>query len=134
MYSFYWSEARLVIAAIALFLGGVPPVFMVLGYSPMVTLALKLSWLISGLAVLYLLAMWLKHKQHLFGKKDNTDTGAFAVLVISGLNLGLTGLLGNNIGMSLSSNKLVFLIVGVLYLWAAYYLWNRYQKHGKHLF
>ena len=135
-YSFLWSEARLVIAALALFLGGVPPLTLVAPsflYGFVSTL-LTLSWLISGVASAYLLYRWLKAKKMLFGAKATRDTVAFLVSVVSGFNLGLTGLFDTNIGMSISSNKLLLIVVGLIYLAAAYHLHKRVKAHGGKLF
>lgn len=137
-WSFYWSEMRLLIAAVALLLGGIPPVLLVFSFAPFlygfIGLLLKLAWLLSGAAALYLGWRWTKAHQHLFGKKDRNDLIAFGVLVVSGVNLGLTGLLGSNIGMMISHNRFVFMLVAVLYLWAAWHLWTRWKSHGKHFF
>ena len=116
-----WSEARLVIAAIALFLGGIPPIFLILPGTALTALMLKVCWLISGAASLYLIYRWFNIRHNLFGKKDSKDMFAFLVMVISGINLGLTGVTGNNIGMSIWSGRIIFLVVGILYLWTAYY-------------
>jgi len=136
-YSFLWSEARLIIAAAALFLGGVPPIFL-LATGPAVlgiaSLLLKLSWIISGFAAGYLAYRWYESGQMLFGKKDTKDTAAFLVSVVSGFNLGITGLIGKNIGMSISSNHLVFDLVALLYLASAVYLFWRWNAAGKRLF
>lgn len=137
-YSFYWSEIKLLVAAVALLLGGVPPIFLVFGFAPglyaLIGLGLKLAWILSGAAAVYLGWRWMQAKQHLFGKKDRKDLLAFGVLVVSGINLGLTGLLGSNIGMTISHNRFVFMVVAILYLWAAWHLWNKWKSHGKHLF
>src|SRR3989344_5830873 len=128
-YSFLWSQARLLIAAVALFIGGVPPV---LAYNPipglygLVSSLLTLSWIISGVAALYLAYRWNANHQMLFGGKAQRDTIAFFISVVSGINLGLTGVLGNNIGMSITSNQFVFIIVGLLYLATAYHLQQRW--------
>lgn len=135
-YSFWWSEVRLVIAAAALFMGGVPPIYS-LFHSPaswgIITNLLTLCWLISGAAALYLLYRWSKNKM-LFGHKQTQDTAAFFITVVSGINLGLAGLIKRNIGMSIFSNHIIFIIVGILYLWAAYHLYNRFQSHGEKIF
>jgi len=130
-YSFLWSEVRLVIAALALFLGGVPPVYRLgfVGVAPLLTLC----WVISGVAAVYLLFRWNKTKL-LFGGKNKWDMWAFFVMVISGINLGLAGLLARNIGMSILSGQLVFLVVGIIYLASAYRLWKRWKAHGEKLF
>ena len=136
-YSFWWSELRLLIAALALFLGGVPPLLYLFRSSPSMwgTLStlLTLAWLVSGAASVYMLYRWSKNKL-LFGHKDTQDTAAFFVSVVSGINLGLAGLLKRNIGMSISSSKAIFIIVGIIYIWAAYRLYTRYQSHGEKIF
>jgi hypothetical protein len=132
-YSFWWSETRLLIAAAALFLGGVPPVYFVappamLGITQ---LGLTAAWIVSGLASAYLLWRWYDGGQKVFGGKQSKDIFAFLVMIVSGINLGLTGIFGQNIGMSLVSGKIVFMIVGALYLWVAYHLFVRWNKVGK---
>lgn len=134
-YSFLWSEARLVIAAGALFLGGVPPF---LRYAPPAFYGLMgvlntLAYLISGAAAVYLLVRWNPHRK-VFGGSQRYDAGAFFVLVASGVNLGIVGLMGTNIGMSISRNYTLFVIVGILYLASAYHLWKRWNAHGQKLF
>ena len=132
-YSFLWSEARLVIAALSLLIGGTPIIF-VLGYNSVFTSLLNLSWIISGIASVYLLYRWnLSHKK-VFGKKDLKDMIAFFVSVVSGINLGIAGLLTNNIGMSISSNRFVFVIVAALYVWAAVHLFLRWKESEKKIF
>ena len=135
-YSFLWSEARLVIAAVALFLGGVPPALKFLPIPALYGLVgslLTLAWIISGVASAYLLWRWYKTRT-LFGAKETLDTAAFFVMAVSGLNLGITGLFGTNIGMSISSNYVVFFVVGLLYLATAYHLFRRFQVHGQRVF
>jgi hypothetical protein len=132
--SFLWSEARLVVGAVALFLGGIPPVVYFLGSSGTIWSLLKIAWLISGAASAYLGYRWYTGGQQVFGGKDNKDLGAFAVSVVSGLNLGWTGLAGNNIGMSIASSQPIFLMVGVVYLVAALHLWRRWKARGEHVF
>jgi hypothetical protein len=131
--SFLWSEARLVIAAAALFLGGVPPVLKILPGVPLVGSLLTLAWLISGIASLYLLYRWYTGGQTLFGGKETKDMVAFFVMTISGLNLGIAAL-WQNIGMSISSNYIIFLAVGILYLLAALHLYRRWVAHDESLF
>src|SRR3989338_5547988 len=136
-YSFLWSQTRLVIAAIALFIGGVPPV---LAFNPfgalygLISPLLTLSWIISGVASVYLLYRWSTNRQMLFGGKTQMDLIAFFVSVVSGLNLGITGLLGTNIGMTISSNQFVFFIVGVIYLGAFVHLFRRWNAVGQKIF
>jgi len=136
-YAFLWSEARLIIAAVALFIGGIPPVLYFLpafGVYPLITLGLKASWLLSGVASLYLLYRWHTGGQKLFGHHNNKDLIAFMISVVSGINLGVVGLLGTNIAMNILSSYLVFVITGLLYLASAGYLYQRWSAHGQKLF
>lgn len=136
-YSFLWSEARLVIAAIALFLGGVPPIWYIIKAPVLWGLTsslLTICWLISGAAAIYLLYLWNQNRQTVFGGKDQKDTWAFFISIVSGINLGLAGLIRRNIGMSISSNRIILLLVGLLYLAVAGYLYNRWSARGQKLF
>lgn len=132
-YSFLWSEARLLVAALALFMGGVPPLLLLAGSGSfsLVWLVLKISWFISGAASIYLLYRWYSNGQRLFGGKNTYDTAAFLVSVISGLNLGVTGLLGRNIGMSLSTNSALFILTALVYVVVAFYLYKRWKASGE---
>lgn len=136
-YSFLWSEVRLLIAALALFIGGYPPL---LYYNPfgwatgLLVAILSLAWIISGVSSVYLLYRWYTSGQRVFGAKNNLDLAAFGVSVVSGINLGLVGIIRQNIGMSISSNKGVFIIVALLYIASAYHLYGRWLKHGRKLF
>ena len=133
-YSFLWSEARLVIGAAALFLGAVPPLtYLPLPWGLMNTI-LTLAWIISGVAAAYLLYRWYKANWVVFGGKAQMDMAALGVSIVSGINLGLTGILRNNIGLSISSNQVVLIIVGVLYLAAAFQLYTRWSSYGKKIF
>jgi len=133
-YSFLWSEARLVIAAVALFLGAVPPLRYLPLPSGLMNTILTLSWIISGIAAVYLLYRWYKANWVVFGGKAQMDMAALGVSIVSGINLGLTGILRNNIGLSISSNQVVLIIVGVLYLAAAFQLYTRWSSYGKKIF
>ncbi len=135
-YSFLWSEARLLIGAVALLIGGVPPLYLIAPTSLFATarFGLIVCWIISGLTALYLLFQWWKNGQKVFGKKDVKDTIAFLVLVLSGINLGLTGVLGKNIGMTILSGRFVFFITAAVYLYVAYHLYSRWKAHGERLF
>ena len=59
---------------------------------------------------------------------------AFFVSVVSGINLGLAGLIGTNIGMQISSNRAIFVLVGLLYVVAAYHLYQRWNANKQKLF
>lgn len=136
-YAFLWSEARLIIAAIALFIGGYPPVLYILssaGLYGVVMFFLRIAWIISGLTAAYLLYRWFTGGQTIFGQKHKADLIAFLILVLSGINLGLVGLIGQNIGMSLASGYAVFVITGLAYVVSAYHLYTRWKSHGEKLF
>lgn len=137
-YSFLWSEARLVLAAIALFLGGYPLIIKLFGYGSFLYrpagALLTLSWIISGVSAVYLLYRWNAGGKKLFGGNDKKDLTAFMITVVSGINLGIVGLLGTNIGMNISSSKLVFIVVGVAYLASAYHLHKRWKAYGEKIF
>lgn len=135
-YSFLWSEVKLVIAAVSLAFGASPIVFMILP-GGLARSLLTLSWIISGLAALYLGYRWYTGGRKVFGGTNRTDMIAFGVMVVSGINLGFTGISSNNIGMSLvpyGLSTIIFIATAVLYLWTAYYLWKRWKAHGEHLF
>ena len=136
-YAFLWSEARLIIAALALFIGGYPPVLYFLpisGLYGIVSIFLKLSWIVSGVAAVYLVYRWLGNGQMLFGHKDTKDMVAFLVMVISGVNLGLVGLIGQNVGMTILSSYALFVIVAIAYLVSAYHLYTRWKASHERLF
>lgn len=138
-YSFWWTEARLIIAAVALFIGGTPPFYVILsniglGSLPLVGVLLTLSWIITGVVSVYLAYRWWVGGQVLFGGKSTIDLAAFGVAVVSGLNLGVVGLIGQNIGMSITTNYAVFIVVGFIYLAAAYQLYRQWQSHGQKMF
>ncbi len=134
-YAFWWSEIRLIIAGVALLMGGIPPLFLVLpGMYALTNPLLKICWIISGLAALYLGYRWYEKKMVIFGGKDNTDSTAFALMIVTGLNLGFTGLSGTNIGMSIIGGRVIFFIAGVIYLVTAYYLNKRWKQNHKKVF
>jgi hypothetical protein len=135
-YSFLWSEARLIIAAIALLAGGVPAVFLLPIPYALMGLAgslLTLAWLVSGAASAYLGWRWYTGGQKVFGGKDTRDTIMFLVSVVSGINLGLVPFV-SNIGMSIASGKGVFIATALLYVVAAFHLWTHWNKNGKKVF
>ena len=135
-YSFKWSEARLLIAAVALFLGGYPPVlYLFPNFHDIIRPFLNLSWIISGAASVYLLYRWHGGERNLFGGRNQKDTYAFFVSVVSGVNLGLTGILGQNIGMNIAyGNQILYIVTAAAYLWAAWHLWTRWKGHGERVF
>jgi hypothetical protein len=136
-YSFLWSQVRLIIAAVALFLGGKPPLFALFGGGNNAGLLwpiVQWSWVISGIASIYLLYRWNQTGQNVFGTKDRKDTAAFFVSVVSGINLGLAAVIGRNIGMSISSNYIIFIVVGVIYLLSYLQLQKGWKKSGQKIF
>ncbi len=135
--SFLWSEARLVVAAVALLLGGVPPLRLLLpmaGLYGLVGTILTLAWIVSGVASVYLLYRWFTGGKVLFGAHEPLDMGAFFVSAVSGINLGFTGLMGSNFGMSIFSGRVLFGITALIYLASAAYLWRRWSISGKKIF
>lgn len=132
-YTFQWSLARLVIAAVSLILGGYPIAVKIIPI-PLIYSLLNLCWIASGVSAAYLAYRWNSAGQRLFGTKDQKDRIAFFVLVISGINLGIVGLIGTNIGMSISRSSTVFIVTGILYLASAYHLHTRWKKHGERIF
>jgi len=134
-YSFIWSQTRLLIAALALFLGGLSPIFKIIPISLLgpTNYLLTLSWIISGIASAYLLYRWYSSEKTLFGGKNSLDVATFFISVVSGLNLGIAGILRINIGMSIYTNYALFVIVGILYLASAGYLYKRWNESGKAL-
>lgn len=125
------------IAAVALLIGGTPPILLLVpsvGLYGLIFTGLKLAWIMTGAASGYLAYRWYVGGQKLFGGNDTKDTAAFFVSIISGINLGLVGLLGQNIGMSIASGQIVFAVTGIVYLVAAGYLYMRWNAYGKKLF
>lgn len=136
-YAFLWSQTRLLIAAVALFIGGVPPILKfnpIAGlYHPLSSL-LNLAWIISGVVSAYLLYHWYTNKQKVFGGTKPLDTAAFFINIITGFNLGLAGFLGFNLGMSIYATKPTFIITGLIYLAVAAYLFRRWNENQEKLF
>ena len=135
-YSFLWSEARLVIAAISLLAGATPVALRILPYAlySTTTSFLVLAWIVSGATSAYLLYRWNANGKILFGKKDALDMIAFLASAISGINLGLTGLIRQNIGMSIFSNSILFSLAGLIYLAAAIHLYMKWSANGQRIF
>lgn len=135
-YAFWWSEARLIVAAVALLIGGVPPIYPIAPPSlfDIARTGLLAAWVISGIASLYLLYRWWNSGQKVFGKKDPKDIIAFLVMIISGINLGLVAVVGKNIGMSISPGRFVLFATAAMYLVVAYHLYARWKSHGEKLF
>ncbi len=139
-YAFLWTIARLILAAIALLIGGKPLITVLLSivslqHLPIVYAAITIAWLISGAASVYLLYMWHMHGKKLFGKHDAIDMGAFLLAALSGINLGVMGVTGVNLGISIvSGNYVAFLIMAILYLASAYHLYTKWDAHHQKLF
>ena len=135
-YSFLWTETRLVIAAVALLMGGplLYTVFPIPSLFGLLRLLLTLGWLISGFASGYLFYRWYFGSKTLFGHKKQLDTIAFLVSVVSGVNLGLAGLFQKNLGMSIFSTYGFWVIAGIAYLVTAAYLFRRWKESGEKIF
>lgn len=134
--AFLWSEARLIIAAVALVMGG-PPVLLFLPIAPiygLLVLLVKLSWIVSGAASLYLLMRWAQAKWYVFDKTSRNDVIAFVIMIVSGINLGLTGIIQVNPGLSIFSAYLFSLVGAVAYVWAAYRLYVKWEESGRKVF
>lgn len=136
-YSFFWSIVRMFIAALSLLIGGYPIVwklFPISGmYRPILTL-LMLCWVISGVAAGYLLYRWYKNNMMIFGGKNITDRVAFLILAMTGINLGVTGLIRQNIGMQIFHNSGIWTLAGIVYIITAVYLLNRWKNFGRKMF
>ena len=132
-YSFAWSEVRLVVAAVSLIAGAYPIVYRI-AIGGLVNGLLQLCWVISGIASAYLLYRWYTGGRKLFGGTDKKDMAAFLVSTISGINLGVTGLIGDNLGMSIIPFYPVYALAGVVYLVAAWHLFARWKAYGQKLF
>jgi len=136
-YSFQWSEARLVIASVALFLGGFPPALFFIripAFYGLVYSLLGLAWIISGAAAVYMLYRWNGNGKKVFGGNNDHDMYAFWITVVSGLNLGYAGISSSNIGLSITHNRLILFVVGLAYLWSANHLYKRWKEHGEKIF
>jgi uncharacterized membrane protein YuzA (DUF378 family) len=135
-YAFLWSEARLVIAAIALVMGG-PPVLLFFPFAPiygLLVLLVKLAWIVSGVASLYLLYRWAGASWYVFDKANRGDVSAFVVMIVSGINLGITGIIQVNPGLSFFPAYVFSLIGAGAYAWAAYRLYVKWQGSGRRVF
>ena len=70
----------------------------------------------------------------MFGGKNSLNTTVFFVMVISGLNLGITGITGSNIAFSIFSSSLFLMPGAVIFLVTAVFLAVRWNASGKKLF
>jgi hypothetical protein len=137
-YAFFWSLARLVIAAFSLFFGAMPIVYTLAGFGGSAVFSLlPLFWLISGAASLYLLYRWYMAGMMVFGGKDTKDMVIFLIMAVSGVNLGYAAI-GGNVGMSLvwgmPIGALIFKVTAVVYLIVAYMMMKRWKESGETLF
>ncbi len=135
-YSFAWSEVRLIVAAVSLIAGATPIIFTFVGgaLSVFVFSLLKICWIISGAASAYLLYRWSVTGKKVFGGTDKKDMIAFFVSVVSGLNLGVTGIMGKNFGMLILQLNIVYALAGIAYLVCAWHLFTRWKAYGQKLF
>lgn len=134
-YAFIWLLLLLLFSAVAMFLGARPLVFILGGYSSnVVYLLLELSWVICGVAAVYLTYQWMKEGKKIFGCDDTKDTVAFWFMLLSGYNLGITGFLGHNIFLQIVMGRVAFYATSIVSLGVAYYLYKRWQGNGEQLF
>lgn len=133
-YCFLWSQARQVLAAVALFVGGIPTVVYFFPSSSFLASLLTPTWLISGFASAFLLYRWNEGGRKLFGGTDQKDMIAFLISGVTGINLGLAGLLGTNFGMTIASGRTIFFVTGVVYVWTVWHLQKRWNESGQRLF
>lgn len=131
-YAFLWLLLSLVISALAMFMGARPPLTLIMGYSAWSLL--NLSWLISGAAAGYLTYRYAKNNKTVFGGKDKRNVIAFNFMLASGFNLGLTGLFGNNIYLSLVYGQLAYVVTGIVCLIVAYQLHKSWKGNGEVVF
>jgi len=128
---FAWNQLRLVIAGATLVLAKQSPILMYL-YIPLITpLAaslMSLAWIISGLAGAYLIYAWNKAGRTIFGGNERKDVIAFWIATITGVHLGIAGLVGLNIGFSVTPMAIstpIMIAAGLAYFWSAYHLHSR---------
>lgn len=130
--AFYWLWGLLLVSALALLVGvNQPhPKFFRPLYWPMQ----ELAWLLSGIAAVYLVYRWQQADRQLFpdGKIHfvNKDKLAFWLMILTGLNVGLTSVIGHNIFLSLFWDRLIHGVVMIACLAAAYHLHLRYHAVG----
>ena len=139
-YAFLWSIARMMIGAVSLFFGVMPVLYRLM--SSAANTPLTLAYLITLAASGYLVYLWFsKHDKRVFGDDDMKDKVAFLIMSVTGLNLGLSAIINDNIGIGLMQTvfsydlgELLFKAVAVIYLAVAYYLWKRWKENGEELF
>ena len=132
-YSFLWSLARLIFAALALLTGGTPIVTRILPFG-LVNNIIILTWMISGLASGYLIFRWFKKGQKLYGTKKPLDLIPFFIMIVSGFNLGIAGFFGTNPGMLIIRNNYVFVLVSLIYIVTTVYNFKRWMSNDEKLF
>lgn len=131
-YAFWWLMALLVFSAAAMFMDARPALTLIVGYSAWSLL--KLAWIVSGAAAVYLVYRWNQTGKKVFGGDDSKDKLAFWFMILTGLNVGLTGVTGNNIYLSIFYGSLVYVATGVACLAAAYHMHTRWKANGEKLF
>ena len=137
LYAFYWSLARMLIAAISLFFGATPIAYRLIGFNSGVSSLLQLFWLISGVAALFLAYQWYKNGFAVFGGTDKKDQVALGIMIVTGLNLGLASGMSNigiGIASSLPATSILFMATAVLYILVALYLLKQWKSNGRALF
>jgi len=136
-YAFLWSIARLVIAALSLFFGAVPLMYRLGVGSSAISTLMPLFWLVSGAAAIYLLWLWHKGGQKLFGGTNHKDKVMFLIMAVTGINLAYAAI-GSNVGMSLVWDMpiadILFKLTAIVYLFVAWHLWKQWSAFGETLF
>jgi uncharacterized membrane protein YuzA (DUF378 family) len=139
-WSFLWSIVRMCSGTVSFLLGGFPFLQWLLpAGSPFVLFRIvggfiTLTWIISGVVTGYLLYRWFTAGKMLFGQKNRLDLVAFAVLIVSGINTGLAGLISWNIGLSILRFYPMLVVAALIDISAAGYLLWKWNKSGRKLF
>ena len=134
-YAFFWLIGLLALSAIAMLLGARPLAHVVFGYSSnSINSLLNLSWIISGVAALFLAYQWTKHSKQVFGGNDKKDLAAFLIMLLTGFNLGIYGILGQNYILNINDSFAYLIILSALCIWSGYHLWTRWTESGERVF
>ena len=129
-WAFCWNQARLVLAGATLVLAKKSPIlayFSIPIVTPLAGTFMTLAWLISGVVGVYLIYMWNKSGQTVFGGNDKKDVAAFWIAAITGVHLGIAAVY-TNIGFAVTPDFLstpAMILAGLLYFWTAYHLHSR---------
>jgi len=106
----------------------------VLGYDSMAVWSLlDIAWIVSGIAAGYLVYEWLQHSRQVFRGNRNA-TYAFWFMILTGVNVGIAGILGPNLFLNIFSSSLFHYVTGALCLFAAIYLFIAWRRSGGVIF